>query len=497
MSGPRVLILGGGISGLSLAHFLRQTSKAQCTLLEKSNRVGGWIRTTKKQGLVIEHGPASYFARRGEDTIGLMHELGLQDQLVLADKAAKQRYIWNEKQGKLQHISLMGLAFKPWLIAGFLKDLVAAQPSPDPDETIYSFISRRFNRRMAEELVDPAVAGIYGGDIRKLSMRSCFPVQFEAAQHGSLLRPSKKAPKPTAGKAPSSVPPALLRSIQMSGSFSFQDGMEALPLALQQSLTSQGDAVRLRLGSEVVSLSSVPDDPTGQCGIRAVIQHDGDQQTTEDFDFVYSTLPTYSLASILEHSQALASSSSSAPASDALSSLIDSLRSIHYASMYICHLAYDSALPPPASASFGFLVPSSAKRPVLGAQFLSSIFPARNHGSGTHLRMLLGGDRQPDLISQAPESITALSRQAVGWSLGQPSLAELEPAMTEVSLAKQCIPQFYLGHADTVSKIKQLSETQFGGRLVVLGAAINGVAMNECIASAKRAAREFAMTSQH
>ncbi|MDE3045379.1 MAG: protoporphyrinogen oxidase [Verrucomicrobiota bacterium] len=164
----KIAILGGGISGLSAAWFLlKKYPDAKISLFEASPRLGGWIDTHQAGPFLFEQGPRTFQTARCPELLQLIKELGLQKEVIYSDPAASRRYLWH--QGKLRSL---GSFWHRW-IALLLRDL-ATSPQVDGDESVYSFGCRRFGRKATELFLDPIALGIYGGDIRKLSVRSCF-----------------------------------------------------------------------------------------------------------------------------------------------------------------------------------------------------------------------------------------------------------------------------------------------------------------------------------
>lgn len=199
----KVVIIGAGISGLAAGWFHKQKGN-QVTILEKSDRVGGWIRTTSVGDFLFEEGPRGFRPTgKGKRTLALVKELGIEKELLPACKEAKIRYI--AKDGKLHRFS----PFKPSLLYALIRYRLTSR-SKEEDESIASFCSRRFGKKCTETLIDPLVKGIFGGKIEELSMRSCFPSLWE----GSFKKPER-------------TPVSL---------YSFRNGMETLTQTLGRRL---------------------------------------------------------------------------------------------------------------------------------------------------------------------------------------------------------------------------------------------------------------------
>ncbi len=205
----KVLIVGGGITGLSAAWFLTQRDPTvEITLLEKTNRLGGWIETSREGGFLFEKGPRTFPLGRSPHLLQLLRDL----DLPILTAPPQKRYIWHKNR-----LRALG-SFIPRLIPYLLREPFVASGA-SPDESIYDFAARRFSPRIAETLFDPLALGIYAGDIRKLSVRACFPTLFRwEREKGSLLRGLLTAPKTA------------------KGLFTLSNGMETLIDALQKRL---------------------------------------------------------------------------------------------------------------------------------------------------------------------------------------------------------------------------------------------------------------------
>ena len=128
---PRHVILGAGISGLTLAWLLKNKHPdAEVVVLESSGRAGGWVDSREIDGFLFEFGPRSLRARgKGLYTLSLIEQLGLQDAVVKADPAAKIRYLYEDKQLRPLPHSVGSFLFSPYLPL-FFKALLASNRAP-------------------------------------------------------------------------------------------------------------------------------------------------------------------------------------------------------------------------------------------------------------------------------------------------------------------------------------------------------------------------------
>src|SRR5438876_8281406 len=177
---PRVLILGAGISGLTVAYRLQQTlPDAEITVLEARGRPGGTIWTEQRDGFTVEIGPNGFLDTKST-TVELCRDLGLGDRLVAAsDAAGKNRYLLVDGRlkplpgGLLAFLATDLLSWRGKL--GFLLERFR-RPRPDlADESVDAFAARRAGREVADVFADALVTGIHAGDPRLLSVRAAFP----------------------------------------------------------------------------------------------------------------------------------------------------------------------------------------------------------------------------------------------------------------------------------------------------------------------------------
>ena len=193
MAIKKVLIAGGGISGLTARYVLSQAyPNCAITLLEKGNTLGGCIQTAPSP-LFFERGPRTFKASRSQPLLQLIDKLGLSKEIVYSNPKALRRFIW--KKGKLRALTPFSSLVLP-LFFPLLKEW-RQSPLAHKDETIASFATRRFGKYAAETFFDPLTLGIFGGNMETLSMSACFPtLKAMETDYGSLTRAFLKK-KPT------------------------------------------------------------------------------------------------------------------------------------------------------------------------------------------------------------------------------------------------------------------------------------------------------------
>ncbi|MBS4166267.1 Protoporphyrinogen oxidase [Neochlamydia sp. AcF65] len=446
----RIVVIGGGISGLALLWYLRKRhgSAASLTLLERSNRLGGWINSYKKEGFLFERGPRSCRTRgSGKATLRLIEELGLQKQVIVADQAARQRFLYLDKHLQKIPSHLFSLLFSPLTrqVAFNLFKEWQIPPGENEDETIHAFFTRRLGSEAAENFLDPLTSGIYGGNIHELSIKSCFPDLFQwERQHGSLTK-GAFLHFFTNRQSPSSL---YIKRMCQESLFSFKEGMQTLSNALAQNLHES-----ILHEQEVTELNFQ------KKGIELGLA----QGKTLWADQVYSTLPPASLAALIRpHHLPLA----------------NLLSSIANASIAVVGLGYKQKLL--TSKGFGYLIPSKEKEEILGMVWDSCIFPQQSlHSLETRLTVMIGGTRMSDFSQRKESDFLNSALKAISNHLQ----FHAAPDVVDIHLAQNAIPQYLIGHEQKKMLIgKYLQE--LSPHLQLLGSAFNGVSVNDCIAQA-------------
>lgn len=450
---PRhIVILGAGISGLSCAWFLKKKwgSEVSLTILERSACVGGWIQTVEQDGFLFEQGPHSCRPQgQGMHTLQLIEELGLQKHVIPGDPSARMRYLYTQQ--KLHRLPSHLFSF---LLSPFAKEILSAlwhdwrTPKQErADETIYDFIARRLSPKLADQFVDPLVSGIYAGDIRKLSIKACFPLLYELEQeHGSLIKGLLKRKK-------TSVSTNLFsRSLQKLPVFSFKKGMSTLIHALESQLEG---SIRLNCAPQALHVQRE--------GVTLVLPN----QEIMHADHLIVAVPARALGGLLESYD---------------SDLARQLCSIPHASVMVVNLGY--SLPVLKQKGFGYLIPSHENEPVLGCIWHSSVFPQQNRDpKETRLTVMLGGTHHPEIESLTEQEGLSLALESVNKQLN----ISIFPDAVRIKLAKQAIPQYEVGYQDFLSRLRS-KIAAFSSHLTVIGHAFDGVSLNDCIAHAKKTA---------
>ncbi len=250
MASARVVVVGGGISGLTAAWELtggaeRRADAPGVVVLESSSRLGGALRSDDFGGRAVDMGPDGFLGRRPE-AVDLCHELGLADMLVpIAGRGAS---VW--ARGRLRALPeglALGIPTRLWPTAragvlgfrgqlGLARDAVLPRPDvrgPIGDRSIGPLVARKLGQRVVDTLVDPLIGGIHAGSVDDLSAAAVFPPLLAAAQRRGGLMRALRAEVP----APDPEGPPLF--------WSLDGGMASLVRTLVASLGERGVDIRL------------------------------------------------------------------------------------------------------------------------------------------------------------------------------------------------------------------------------------------------------------
>jgi protoporphyrinogen/coproporphyrinogen III oxidase len=453
----RIAIIGGGIAGLSAAFYLEKARRAgadlQWALFEKSDRLGGVIQTERRDGFVIEAGPDSFLSIK-PNASRLCHELGIGDQLIPSNDSSRKTYIL--VKGRLVPIP-HGLEFmvptRIWPMVTtplfsfktklrMAAELFSSVRKDADDESVGGFVRRHFGQEMVDRVAEPLLAGVYGGNAERLSIRAVLPRFAEMErQHGSLVRATLKA---KALARPGARPQPLFTSLKNG----MQQMVEALTAALPQA--------SMRMRQQNLQLRPVNDD--WQIESRG---------NTERFQAVLLAAPAPAAAGLLRQFH---------PA------LIEGLAKIEYTSSAAVALAYDEAELP---AGHGFLAPRLEGRKIMACTFVHEKFSHRAPEGKKLLRCFFSSSRMPDLLTQSDEALQQFARQELKEILG----LSAEPKFARTFRWDRAMAQYETGHPDRVAEMEKIIAEMPGFHII--GNSFHGIGVPDCIKSARLAVEQI------
>jgi len=437
----KVVVVGGGISGLAAAWRLRERG-LDVVVLEASDRAGGKIKTERAGEWLVEHGPNGFLDSR-RPVLELARDVGLGAELVPADDRAEHRYLF--LRGELRAVPHSPPAFlRSNLLSRRGRLRMLAEPLVPPrrsetDESVYDFAARRIGPEAASSLVDPMVTGVYAGDVRQLSLRAAFPrLHALEMDHGGLVRGMLARRKQSTGGP--SGPGGRLTS--------FDGGMSAFIDALAGGL---GEAVQTGRPATAIERSD---------GGWRVSAAGGDPIACEA---VALCTPTDVSARLL------------GPLAPAATAPLDA---VPYAPAAVVAVGYRTIDLPRPLDGFGYLVPSGEGRRVLGVVWSSTLFSHRAPNDHALLRVIVGGAHHPELLGLDDAALLGVVREELRATLGPLP----DPAFSRIVRWPRAIPQYTLGHTDRL-RAAEAAIASHGG-LFLGGNGLYGVSLADCVARA-------------
>ena len=470
----RIAVIGGGVSGLSAAYALEKHRKkgaeVDCVLFEASSRLGGVIATERVGDLVIEAGPDSFLTEKPWAS-DLCRELGLGDQLIPSNDAARRTYILRD--GRLVPLP-DGLMFMvpTHFPAAFFSSLFSwptklrflrewfYRASPDlPESTAAEFIERHYGREMVDRVADPLLSGVYGGTADELSASSVLArfVEIEARQ-GSLGRAMVAARKlknlnaeqAFAGQPRAAVPtkPGTTRSLFTS----LKNGMQTITDALAAQVPDSERRLNTRIETAKPEFG------------KWLVASNG---RTEEFDGIIIAVPAYVAAELLRNWTPQVSAE---------------LEQIRYSSSITVALAFDKNTRASLPAGFGFLAPRSEGKRILACTLVHNKFANRAPGDRALIRAFFGGSRDEQILQFTDAEITSIVRRELQEILG----ITAAPDLVRIFRWPNAMAQYTVGHKARVERIRKIVSSAPG--LALAGNAYSGIGVPDCIRSGSEAA---------
>lgn len=472
----KVVIIGGGITGLTTAFRLSRLSAenpVEISLIEAGSRFGSVIQTEILDQCLIECGPDNMLTAKPWG-VNLMKELGMEEQILETDEANRRAFIAGEDcllpmpEGfrLIAPANIAAIAASPCLslwgkLRAISEPLVPrhAQMSEgslpeDYDESLTSFVTRRLGKEALERLAQPLFSGIYTADPDTLSVRATMPQFLEyEAQYGSVIR----------GLKASARNGSATESVRYSMFIAPEKGMGSLVDGLLAQLR-RDNRVSLRNNMRVSRLAYQEDEKRWRVGFA--------DQSTVVADAVVLCLPAYGAANLLRETD---------------SQLSELLASIKYASSAVINFIVerDRVLHP--LNGFGFVVPAKLRKNILAGSFSSVKFKNRAPEHLTVLRAFVGGALFPQMMELSESRIRELAFADLSFYLSIVSPARGLPYREAiVSRWIDSMPQYRVGHRNTVRAIEKRVDALSGA--FICGAAYEGVGIPDCIRGADRVA---------
>ena len=443
----KIVIIGAGISGLTIAYLLNKLGH-DITVLEKKKEPGGSIETVIEKEFLFDKGPNS--ALETHPLIGqLIKELNLQDELVYANKEGNKRYIL--KNNELYPLPMSPPAFiKTKLFSPSAKLRLIAEPfigrSDDGYyESISEFVKRRLGKEFLDYAINPFVAGVYAGNPEDLSVKSAFPKLFELEEkYGGLIIGTIRSIRERKRRAE--------KSKQSAKMFSFKSGMQVLPKTITKHLGK-----KVCLQSDVVSIKK---NGTGY----QVAYHNEDGLQIVDCNKIISTVPAYAATDLFGHFD---------------KDLTKHLNEIYYPPVLVLYLVYKKEEIGQPLDGFGFLIPSRERKSFLGAIWSSVIFPGRTDDTTAAFTLFIGGARNPEIGSIDKEILISKVRKEFELIMKITS----DPVLMTYKYWSKAIPQYNIGYIEHERYFDEFEKNNPG--LILSGNYRGGISIGDCVKNAE------------
>ena len=446
-----IAILGAGISGLSLAYYLRKAGK-QVLVFEKSATPGGKIQSIQQDGFTMEAGPNTVLLNN-QEIVNLIPDLGLQGKLIFPDPASisKRFVLFDGKPtaiptGPVSSISSPMLSFST--LGKIFADLRMSKLQPEK-ESLASLVKRHFGDEVFENFIVPMLTGIYAGDPEKMDADFVLPFLKKASRaHGSIIKGMMRRKKEDSSNT----------ALPKQKIFTFAEGLQTLPRVLSLEI---GESLKLECEVEEITKN--------EKGYNIRFRNNGKEETA-NIDQVISTLPASALAKIQ---------------SNFLKEVVTSLEKVPYVPAVVIHLAYESSSMGFGKKAFGLLSRPAENVPFLGVLFNSRFFPHTAPAGKELLTVICGGGFNSE-IAQWDESRIL---NEVQGSLEKILAIKAQPDFYRIKRWENAIPQYYLGHQEILDSFKKFEQVFHDFHLA--GNYINGISVSDCIKNSKKLAEKI------
>lgn len=464
----KIVIIGGGITGLSAAYYLQKDkinngNPLSITLIEAGEKLGGKITTEKVDGFTIEGGP-DCFLRQKPWAAELAEELGIGDELIGTNDEKRKTYVL--VNGKLTPLpdgvmliiptKIMPFALSPLISwPGKIRmgmDLFIPPFKGADDESVSDFVRRRLGEEALYKIAEPLMSGIHVSDPEKQSLLATFPRFRNIEQkHGSLIK-GMLAQKKAVNHQPKNN--SRLNSLFIS----LKNGVEDLINGLENALTDS----QIYKKTRVISILPAAEQ-------QYAVELDNGEHIVADA--VVLATPSYNAAELLESIHPR---------------LADQLMKIPYVSTATISMAFRKQDIQKPFTGFGFVIPRAENRDITACTWSSIKFDNRAPDDHLLLRCFVGGPGKEEMVDLEDDELVRIAHKELNLILG----LSADPVLTRVYRWKKANPQYEVGHLDRVKELFSICSQEIPG-IYVTGSAYEGVGIPDCVNQGKKTAGQL------
>jgi oxygen-dependent protoporphyrinogen oxidase len=470
-----VVIVGGGIAGLSTAWYLQKQAEEKgldlrYTVLEKSSQWGGKILTEQVDGygdqpFIVEGGPDSFLTQKPW-ALQMARELGLEERLLGTNDDRRKVYVLHKgRPTSLPDgvLLIVPTKIKPFALSPLISplgklrmglDLLIRPKMDGEDETLADFITRRLGKEALDKIAEPLMSGIYNAEAERQSLLATFP-RFRALEekHGSLIKGMLASRKAHGNRSPGGGAGGGPPKRPLSMFVSLRNGMEEMVQALPGKLT--GD---LRLETSVTEVRLVDGRPSLKL-------NDGRRISA---DAVVLAIPAYCAAGLIKDIVPEAAAG------------LDAIRYVSTGTISLAFRSQDVDLP----EGFGLVIPRSENRLINAVTLTSTKFDHRAPADHVLLRVFFGGSRRPEMMDIDDDQLIALVLSELDAVLG----LDAQPLFCRIYRWRRANPQYDVGHLDRVATI----EEALPAGLYLTGSPYRGIGIPDCVHQGQLTAEQIA-----
>lgn len=463
MSGEqkKVIIIGGGITGLATAYYLQKEAREKglsldVKLVEASQRLGGKIQTVVKEGFVIERGPDSFLARK-QSAARLAKEVGMENELI-RNTAGKSFVLARERLHPMPGGSIMGIPTQiaPFITTGLFSfpgklraaaDFILPRSNAKKDQALGVFFRRRLGDEVVENLIEPLLSGIYAGDIDQLSLMSTFPQFYQVEQkYRSLILGMKKStpsqPKSTGEK-------------KDKGMFlTFKTGLQSFIDAIEEKLEPNS----VLKGVRVVGIDKNEDE-------YELELEDGEVLTA---DSVVLSVPHHITQSLFKHYL-----------------LFDAFKEMPSTSVATVALAFPKEAIEKDIDGTGFVVSRNSDYTITACTWTHKKWPHSAPDGKVLLRCYVGRPGDEAVVDVSDNEMVNIVLNDLSKTMN----ITMAPDFAVVSRWKDSMPQYIVGHKDRIDKVMNELTAELPG-VYIAGSSYDGLGVPDCIDQGENAVQQ-------